>query len=122
MPESNGSGSALSPTRSKRRRQHSPDATRRIIAANFSNETDALEILANAAAENESENAGHRSLAEDTSKGVRWDLGDHIKTAKSLEDYCLVKAGILGVADVESLVRLFFHNNHPVLVSEVQGD
>jgi len=116
--ESTGSNSALSPTnRVKRRRQHSPDATRRIVAANFSNETDALEILANAAAEDDSDDQGKTSPAIETRKGVKWELKDDQAKVKGLGEFCLVTAGLLTVQDIENLVRLFFENHHPVLVS-----
>ena len=118
MPESAGSNSAMSPnTRIKRRRQHSPDATRRIVAANFSNETDALEILANAAAENDSDDQDRSSPTVETKKGVKWELKDDQAKVKGLGDYCLVTAGLMTVQDIENLVRLFFENHHPVLVS-----
>lgn len=117
MPESTGS-SALSPShpRSKKRRQHSPDATRRIVAANFSNEIDALEILANAAADPDSDDQKHVSPDEEPQKGIRWDIQEDQVQAKGLEDYCLVKENVLTVNDLENLVRIFFENHHPVLV------
>ncbi|KAK1927726.1 hypothetical protein DB88DRAFT_479042 [Papiliotrema laurentii] len=116
VPESTGS-SALSPShpRSKKRRQHSPDATRRIVAANFSNEIDALEILANAAADPDSDDQKHVSPDEEPQKGIRWDIQEDQVQAKGLEDYCLVKENVLTVNDLENLVRIFFENHHPVL-------
>lgn len=118
LTESTGSNSALSPAaRVKRRRQHSPDATRRIVAANFSNETDALEILANAAAENDSDDQEKTSPTVEMKKGVKWELKDDQAKVKGLAEYCLVTAGLMTVQDVENLVRLFFECHHPVLVS-----
>jgi hypothetical protein len=120
MPESTGSNSAVSPNhRTKRRRQHSPDATRRIVAANFSNETDALEILANAAAENDSDDQDKSSPTVELKKSVKWELKDDQAKVKGLGDYCLVAAGLMTVQDIENLVRLFFENHHPVLVRQI---
>lgn len=116
VPESAGSGSAISPSqRTKRRRQHSPDATRRIVAANFSNETDALEILAHAAAENDSDDADTKPSTDEGKKNVRWDMQE--ENPRGVAEFSLVKAGVLTVTDVENLVRLFFECHHPVLVS-----
>lgn len=119
IPESTGSGSGLSPNtfqRVKKRRQHSPDATRRIVAANFSNEIDALEILANAAAEGDSEEE-QKPANEEQKKTLRWDLSEDHTQSQRIEEYCLIKAGVLSVNDLENLVRLFFEHYHPVLVS-----
>ncbi len=57
------STSAMSPASRTKRRQMAggasgPDATRRIVVANFSNEVDALEILATAATDEDKANAG----------------------------------------------------------------
>jgi hypothetical protein len=115
MPDSTGSGAGLSPSqRAKRRRQHSPDATRRIVAASFSNETDALEILANAAAENDEDEHRRAADADELGRAVQWS--SHTSAPKGLEDNCLVKAHILTTADVEHLVRMYFEDHHPGLV------
>ena len=110
---SDSAGSMVSPS-SRNRRRRSPDATRRIVAASFSNETDALEILANAAAEDDSE--GTTQDVKEGDRMVRWALEDD-KKAPSLEEFCLVQAKVLTTQDTQDLVRIFFERYHPVLVS-----
>ena len=83
----------LSPTRR---------AARRIVAASFSNESDALSILAHAATDEDNKglNPGHAK------KEIRDDL----------EDFTLIKRGVLDEVELESLVRAFFEHYHPALV------
>jgi hypothetical protein len=108
IPESSNSGH--SPNTRKRRREG--DGARRIVVANFSNETDALEILANAATDDKKDGdnppnekgSGRKVTFEDTA-GAR------------LDDFVLVKQGILDVARLELLVRVFFEHHHPALVN-----
>lgn len=104
------STSALSPTaRAKKRQNTNPDATRRIVVANFSNETDALEILADAATDNDDKD---KSGGEDDGVSTkRVQFRDHA----DLSEYLLVKQGIVTEAVLWILVHLYFEHHHPVL-------
>lgn len=108
VPESSNSGH--SPNIRKRRREG--DGARRIVVASFSNETDALEILANAATDDkkEGENAPHE-------KGAGRKVSFEDRAGARLDDFVLVKQGILDVTRLEVLVRVFFEHHHPALVS-----
>jgi hypothetical protein len=92
------STSALSPAARARKKQNAPDATRRIVVASFANETDALEILAHAATDEDKESP--------TDKPSR---------AASLANYVLIKSGILDEGMLWALTRHFFEHHHPVL-------
>jgi hypothetical protein len=110
IPESSNSGH--SPNTRKRRREG--DGARRIVVANFSNETDALEILANAATDDkkEGDNQGN-----DKGAGKKVSFGAEV--GARLEDFALVKKGVMDVTRLEILVRVFFEHHHPALVSGV---
>lgn len=83
----------LSPTRR---------AARRIVVASFNNESDALSILAHAA-------------TDEDNKGS--NLNEAKKDARDeLEDFALIKRGVLDEVELESLVRAFFEHYHPALV------
>jgi hypothetical protein len=101
---------------SSRRKRHSePDATRRIVVASFSNETDALEILAKAAtdADDEPADKGEENGTRETSKRVIWADGQ----PRPLSHFVLIARGILDERMLELLVNVFFTHHHPVLVS-----
>jgi hypothetical protein len=108
IPESSNSGH--SPGSRKRRREG--DGARRIVVANFSNETDALEILANAATDDKKDGD---SQPNDKGPGRKVTFED--KAGARLEDFALVKQGVLDVSRLEVLVRVFFEHHHPALVS-----
>lgn len=110
MPESSNSGH--SPTARKRRREG--EGARGIVTASFSNETDALEILANAATDGE-KNA-QSSSEEDgaaSSKKVAW----RDQQGATLDEFILVRQGIINAETLERLVTIFFDHHHPALVS-----
>jgi hypothetical protein len=114
IPESSNSGH--SPNTRKRRREG--EGARRIVVANFSNETDALEILANAATDDKKDQAGdgHHS---DSVSGRKVTFQD--RAAARIDDFVLVKKGVLDVNRLELLVRAFFEHHHPALVREVMA-
>jgi hypothetical protein len=107
IPESSNSGH--SPGSRKRRREG--DGARRIVVANFSNETDALEILANAATDDKKDGDNQ---PDDKGTGRRVTFED--RAGARLEDFALVKQGVLDVSRLEVLVRSFFEHHHPALV------
>jgi hypothetical protein len=109
MPESSTSGH--SPGSRKRRREG--DGARRIVVANFSNETDALEILANAATDDKKDGDN-----EPNDKGASRKVTFEDRGAR-LEEFALVKQGVLDVSRLEVLVRVFFEHHHPALVSQI---
>ena len=102
---SNTSHSNLSPQRHTRRK----DATRSIVVANFSNETDALEILANAATDEDG------NIVKPETKKVAWAMGDDLQPPHRLGDFPLIREGIISETTLESLVRSFFEHYHPTL-------
>ena len=106
IPESSNSGH--SPGSRKRRREG--DGARRIVVANFSNETDALEILANAATDDKKDGDSQ----PDKGPGRKVTFED--RAGARLEDFALVKQGVLDVMRLEVLVRVFFEHHHPALV------
>ncbi|GMK59278.1 hypothetical protein CspeluHIS016_0702930 [Cutaneotrichosporon spelunceum] len=108
-----GSTSASSPnhpTGSRRRRE--PDATRRIVVASFNNETDALEILAKAATDADGDGSNGEKESALERKRVSWADDAH---RQSLNEFVLVRRGILDEHRLELLVQLFFQHHHPVL-------
>jgi len=82
------------------------------VVANFSNETDALEILANAATDDKKDGDG-----QPNDKGPGRKVTFEEKAGARLEDFALVKQGVLDVSRLEVLVRVFFEHHHPALVS-----
>ena len=98
------STSALSPAARARKKRDAPDATRRIVVASFANETDALEILAHAATDEDKANGGDKQIPT-------------VPGAPSLANYVLIKSGILDEGMLWALTRHFFEHHHPVLVS-----
>lgn len=85
------------------------------MVANFSNETDALEILANAATDDKKDQFG-QSAEHDKGSGKRVVFED--KVGARLDEFVLVKQRIIDVARLELLVRVFFEHHHPALVSD----
>jgi hypothetical protein len=108
---SQASGSS---TGNSRRKRLEPDATRRIVVASFSNETDALEILAKAATDAD-EPEDRSDDAPQISKHVSW--ADD--APRALAQFPLVARGILDETTLERLVDVFFKQHHPVLVSQL---
>lgn len=106
------SNSGYSPSTRKRRREG--DGARRIVVASFSNETDALEILANAATDDKKDQYGGNS-EQDRASGRKVMFED--KVGARLDEFVLVKQRILDVTRLELLVRVFFEHHHPALVS-----
>ncbi|RSH91336.1 hypothetical protein EHS25_009635 [Saitozyma podzolica] len=104
------STSALSPSSRTKRRQ-GPDATRRIVVANFSNETDALEILARAATDEDKDRPGDDRGDNKGGKRVAWK--DEEK--RGLGEYLLVRLGVLDEGTLWELVQTYFKHYHPVL-------
>jgi len=105
------STSALSPNQQNHRpskRHKGPDATRRIVVANFSNETDALEILANAATDEDKGHAGNASGKG--GKHVAW------KDTDTQQDFLLLRLGILDMSTLLELIQVYFKYYHPFLV------
>ncbi|CAK9782838.1 hypothetical protein CC85DRAFT_286422 [Cutaneotrichosporon oleaginosum] len=98
------------PTGSRRRRE--PDATRRIVVASFNNETDALEILAKAATDADGDGSAEEKESALERKRVSWadDAG-----RQNINEFVLVRRGILDEQRLELLVKVFFQHHHPVL-------
>lgn len=140
-PASHSSGSALSAFspnnssklslgghsggRERRHKDTTADTTRRIITSSFANETDALEILANAATDENDNDADEGSvyrkgerLSEKEDKHVSWSFREMVEeeVEKKLGDFLLVREGIVDEADVWGLVQDFFRCHHPALV------
>jgi hypothetical protein len=111
IPESSNSGH--SPNTRKRRREG--EGARRIVVASFSNETDALEILANAATDDKQDQAG-QDIQHDPVSGKKVTFQE--RAAPRIDDFVLVKKGILDVIRLELLVKAFFEHHHPALVSD----
>lgn len=119
------STSAMSPASRTKRRQMAggasgPDATRRIVVANFSNEVDALEILATAATDEDKANAG---LSGEEGDGMAAGMGKSGKRVswkaeeeRSLAEFVLVRLGIIDEATLWDLVQAYFVHFHPFLV------
>ncbi|KAL7419170.1 hypothetical protein Q5752_006006 [Cryptotrichosporon argae] len=108
-PESTTTATTTSPTpgslNKRRRLTAEPDSTRKIVTASFNNETDALEILASAATDENGNPVG----------GERRDW--EVKPAKPdarLEDFVLIRRGVMNVDTLEEVVRVFFERHHPV--------
>ncbi|WVR00116.1 hypothetical protein IAU59_007258 [Kwoniella sp. CBS 9459] len=110
--------------RSKRRRsEREPEGTRKIVNASLSNEMDALEILANAATDGNSEgdSDGHdpsgkgKSIANGEAKRVSWELEEEAVPPRELRDFHLIKARILDELGLQDLVSTFFRDHHPSL-------
>lgn len=83
--------------------------------ASFNNETDALEILANAATDPDGDSGPEKSEQ-------RADRGKHVAWAddaapRPLSDFVLISRGILDERQLEQLVDQFFTHRHAVLVS-----
>lgn len=99
------------PTGSRRRRE--PDATRRIVVASFNNETDALEILAKAATDADGDGSAEEKESALARKRVSWadDAG-----RQGVDEFVLVRRGILDEHRLELLVQVFFQHHHAVLV------
>lgn len=108
------SNSGYSPNTRKRRREG--DGARRLVVASFSNETDALEILANAATDDKKDQYGGND-EQDRTSGRKVTFED--KVGARMEEFVLVKQRILDVARLELLIRVFFEHHHPALVSTV---
>ncbi|KAL1413416.1 hypothetical protein Q8F55_001182 [Vanrija albida] len=110
-----GSVSTESPNHQGRRRRNpsEPDATRRIVVASFNNETDALEILANAATDADGDAGAEKGdeSAAARNKRVAWDD----ERPRSVADFVLIKRGVLDEERLEQLVEIFFQHHHPVL-------
>lgn len=102
-------------TTGRRKRLSEPDATRRIVVANFNNETDALEILAKAATDADDGDNGHDQHESSLErKRVSWaDAHQH----HNISDFVLIKRGVLDERTLEMLVQAYFQHHHPVLVS-----
>lgn len=117
-----GSVSTESPNHQGRRRRNpsEPDATRRIVVASFNNETDALEILANAATDADGDSGPEKGDdgAAARNKRVAWDD----ERPRSIADFVLIKRGVLDEERLEQLVEIFFQHHHPVLVSWTLSD
>ncbi|OCF41353.1 specific RNA polymerase II transcription factor [Kwoniella heveanensis CBS 569] len=110
--------------RAKRRRSdREPEGTRKIVNASLSNEMDALEILANAATDGNSEgdSDGHepsnkgKGVANGEAKRVSWELEEETVPPRELRDFHLIKAGILDELGLQDLVSTFFRDHHPSL-------
>ncbi|KAK4687831.1 hypothetical protein P7C73_g2287, partial [Tremellales sp. Uapishka_1] len=124
ITDSASAGLPSHPRKRRRTANSEPDATRRIVVASFSNETDALEILANAATDSEDrkdtdiqeeeEGEDERLKIGEGKKKVGWmdNMADH---RKGLSEFALVKKGILSEELVRTLVEVFFELHHPVL-------
>lgn len=76
--------------------------------ASFANETDALEILAHAATDEDKESASGNDKPNSAKR---------VPEAPSLANYVLIKSGILDEGMLWALTRHFFEHHHPVLVS-----
>ncbi|ORY35773.1 hypothetical protein BCR39DRAFT_512070 [Naematelia encephala] len=100
--------SALSPSHSRPKR-HREETTREIITSSFANETDALEILANAATDKTSE--GHNE------KHVLLGEEEIIEKPRptDLRNFVLVKQRILNEAACWELCQEFFKDWHAAL-------
>ncbi|BEI89708.1 uncharacterized protein CcaverHIS019_0210700 [Cutaneotrichosporon cavernicola] len=98
------------PTGSRRRRE--PDATRRIVVASFNNETDALEILAKAATDADGDGSTEEKESALERKRVSWADDAH---RQNLDEFVLVRRGVLDEHRLELLVQVFFRHHHPVL-------
>lgn len=109
------SNSGHSPNTRKRRREG--DGARRIVVASFSNETDALEILANAATDDKKDQFGEHNEQDRASGGRKVTFED--KVGARLDEFVLVKQRVLDVTRLELLVRVFFEHHHPALVSNM---
>jgi len=97
-PSHNSNPSTLSPNNRATARQ--------IVVASFNNESDALSILANAATDEE-DKAGVGIGEGRKELGVRDEL----------EEFLLIKRGVMTEGELEVLVRSFFEHYHPALVS-----
>ncbi|WWD03753.1 hypothetical protein V865_001809 [Kwoniella europaea PYCC6329] len=126
-----GSTTGLSPNqpsqhRAKKRRTVEPDGTRKIVNASLSNEMDALEILANAATDENGEidpnmpaNKGKHPQQDGRSNGdtkrVSWDISEEASPVRELEEFHLIKNGILDEETLQQLVNIYFRDHHPSL-------
>lgn len=106
------SNSGHSPDTRKRRREG--DGARRIVVANFSNETDALEILADAATDDKKDHYGDSNEQDGTSGGRKVAFEDRVSAR--LDEFVLVKERVLDIVQLELLIRVFFEHHHAALV------
>nr|XP_019044036.1 specific RNA polymerase II transcription factor [Kwoniella bestiolae CBS 10118]OCF22966.1 specific RNA polymerase II transcription factor [Kwoniella bestiolae CBS 10118] len=119
----------LSHHRAKKRRTAEPDGTRKIVNASLSNEMDALEILANAATDENGE-IDHGTLTANKNKllhhlqderlngdtkRVSWDISEEPSPVRELEEFHLIRNGILDEGTLQELVTIFFRDHHPSL-------
>ncbi|WVR07572.1 hypothetical protein IAU60_004614 [Kwoniella sp. DSM 27419] len=115
------SASGHSPGHRTKRRRSEPEGTRKIVNASLSNEMDALEILANAATDGNSDESeggeGRKSkmASNGDAKKVSWDLEEEMPPARELRDFHLIKLGIVDETGLQDLVSHFFRNHHPSL-------
>nr|XP_019010426.1 specific RNA polymerase II transcription factor [Kwoniella pini CBS 10737]OCF49207.1 specific RNA polymerase II transcription factor [Kwoniella pini CBS 10737] len=115
---------------SKKRRTIEPDGTRKIVNASLSNEMDALEILANAATDengetdlsisgaknkNHGHGHGHHHSLDDAHKQVSWDISAETSPVRELGQFHLIKNGILDENTLQELVHIYFRDHHPSL-------
>nr|XP_018260769.1 specific RNA polymerase II transcription factor [Kwoniella dejecticola CBS 10117]OBR82927.1 specific RNA polymerase II transcription factor [Kwoniella dejecticola CBS 10117] len=114
--------------RSKKRRTVEPDGTRKIVNASLSNEMDALEILANAATDENGDNDlslggskskhhghGHSRSMNGENKRVSWDISEETSPVRKLGEFHLIKSGILDENTLQELVTIYFRDHHPSL-------
>ncbi|WWC91805.1 uncharacterized protein L201_006752 [Kwoniella dendrophila CBS 6074] len=109
----------------KKRRTTEPEGTRQIVNASLSNEMDALEILANAATDENGEldhskpnkHHHHNNSApmDGETKRVSWNISEESSPVRELEEFHLIKIGILDENTLQELVNIFFKFHHPSL-------